>query len=94
MDNIRPIDSLNLSGNISTNWQSWKQRWQPYTKASGVAAKSEDVQCAIFLYMIGEEALRIFNTFTFADEEKDNLNLIIEKFDTHCNPKMNITYER
>ena len=37
--------------------------------------------------MIGEEALRIFNTFTFADEEKDKLNLIIEKFDAHCNPK-------
>ena len=94
MDNIRLLDSLDLSENISTNWQCWKQSWQLYTKASSVAAKSEDVQCAIFLHMIGEEALRIFNTFTFTDEDKDKLNLIIEKFDAHCNPKKNVTYER
>ena len=52
------------------------------------------MQCAILLHLIGEDALRIYNTFTFVDNEVDKIKPIIGKFDDHFNPKKNITYER
>ena len=27
MDNLKPLDTLNLNGDIADNWKCWKQRW-------------------------------------------------------------------
>ena len=32
--------------------------------------KDAETQCAIFLHMTGEDAIEIYNTFIFTDEEK------------------------
>ena len=73
MNNIEQIESLKLIGNIPANWLRWKQRWNLYLKASGSETKTGDIQCTLFLHLIGEDAPRIYNTFTFNDEEKDKL---------------------
>ena len=44
--------------------------------------------------MLGEDSLRIFNTFIFSEGEDDKLAPLLSKFDDHFNPKKNITYER
>ena len=42
--------------------------------ASGLTSKGQKVQCAAFLHVAGEEAIKVFNTFTFASpEDKDKL---------------------
>ncbi|CAB4033557.1 Hypothetical predicted protein [Paramuricea clavata] len=52
-------------------------------------------QAAILLNIAGEEAIEVFNTFTFAeDEDKDDPEGILAKFQNYCEPKKNITYER
>ena len=94
MDHLQPLDPLNLSGNISVNWQRWKQRWNLYLKASGASEKTEDIKCALFLHMIGEDSLRIYDTFTISEAEKDKIDPLITKFDGHFTPKKNLTYER
>ena len=95
MDNINQIGPLNHSGNLSDNWQRWKQRWNLYWKASGLNTKPADVQCAMLLHLIGEDSLRVYNTFEFSNPEDVNkLEIIIKKFDDHFNPKKNVTYER
>ncbi|XP_050508125.1 uncharacterized protein LOC126885577 [Diabrotica virgifera virgifera] len=38
--------------------------------------------------------MRIYNTFTFLDEEKNNLEVLLTKYDNHFTPKKNLTYER
>ena len=65
MEQLKPLDPMNLSGNVSDNWRKWKQRWNLYKVASGVNEKNEDIQCAIFLHTIGEDALRTYDTFVF-----------------------------
>ena len=62
---MEPLDPLRLDGNISENWKKWKQRWLLYSKASGAGEKEESVQCAIFLHMIGEPALDVYESFEF-----------------------------
>ena len=65
--------------------------------ATGLNATSvpKKKQAAILLNIAGEEAIGVFNTFTFAeDNDKDDPEAILAKFQNYCEPKKNITYER
>ena len=64
------------------------------SKASGAVEKYEETQCAIFSHMIGDDALEIYDTFTFTDEEKGKINTLIGKFEERCSPKKNVTYKQ
>ena len=95
MEHVKPIGPLRLDGNIAENWRKWKQRWVLNAKASGVDSKDEETQCAVFLHTIGEEALEVYDTFTFTDEEADKIEPgLVAKFEAFCSPKKNVTYER
>lgn len=49
----------------------------------------------ILLHIIGEEALEIYNTFEFTEEEENSLQAILDKFTSHFQPqKRNVTFER
>ena len=69
MDNLKPLDALNLNGDIAENWKYWKQRWSLFVIASGAHEKGENSQCTTFLHMIGEDPLNIYDTFTFQDND-------------------------
>ena len=45
------------------------------------------------LYVIAKEDREIFNTFTFAEAERDILVKFLEKFENYCIPKKNVTTE-
>ena len=94
MEQLKSLDPMNLSGKLSDNWRKWKQRWNLYKVAYGVNEKSEDIQRAIFLHMIGEDALRIYDTFVFKIEENNQVVPLFQKFESYFSPKKNITYER
>jgi len=57
-------------------------------------SKSDKQRIAIFLTVAGQEALEIYNTFTFTDEEKDKYDSVRSKFEAYCKPKINETYLR
>ena len=94
MEHVKPIGPLRMDGNIAENWRKWKQRWTLYAKASGVDAKDEQMQCAVFLHTIGDEALEVYDTFTFTENEENKIESLRGKFDAYCSPKKNVTYER
>ena len=95
MDKLQPPGPLILQGNLSENWRKWKQRFELYSAASGLKDKDEGVQSATLLHVVGEEALEIYNTFSW-DEEGDakKVSKIMEKFEAYCNPRKNVTWER
>ena len=73
MDDLKAIDALSLNDDIAENWRRWKQRWSLFVIASGAHEKGENIQCVTFLHMIGEDALNIYDTFTFQDNEINNI---------------------
>ncbi|KAK3732947.1 hypothetical protein RRG08_002557 [Elysia crispata] len=86
---------LHLEGNLSENWRKWQQRFQLYLEAAELDRKPKKQQKAILLHTIGPDALELFNTFTFTDEEDtDDIHVIIKKFEAHCTPKRNLIYDR
>ena len=57
--------------------------------------KSDEVKTATLIHLAGPDALEVFNTFSFetpGDEKK--VDKVLEKFDVHCEPRKNVTWER
>lgn len=94
MEHFKPPSHLKLEGNVAENWKLWKQKFNNYLKATEADKKPEPQQIAIFLHVAGDDALEVYNTFTFSDEEKDKIKPVFEKFEAYCNPRKNLTFER
>lgn len=59
MVKLQPPPPLNLQGNFLENWKSWFQRFKLFSTASGIGKKSEKVQCATFLDVARDEAIKV-----------------------------------
>ena len=95
MEQLHPPPVLSLEGNLSENWRKWHQRYTLYETASGLQEKTDAIRGATFLHCIGQEALDVYNTFTWAQEaDKVSVAVIVEKFQSYCSPKKNVTFER
>ncbi|CAC5395999.1 unnamed protein product [Mytilus coruscus] len=94
MDQLKPPIALSKEGNVSENWRKWKQKFQFYLDATEFNEKAEKLQCSLLLHCIGEDAVEVFNTFNFLEDEKDQIAPLQLKFEQFCNPIKNQTYER
>ena len=83
-----------MSGNLSENWKFWKQKFTNYLNATELAKKEETTKVAQLLTLIGDEGLRIYNTFQREEDKTETLKDILKKFEDHFNPQKNLTYER
>ena len=91
---LKPPTGLQLTGNLSENWRKFKQRFEIYSIALGLNEKAEEIQGASLLYLVGEEAFGVFNTFQFAaEDDKNKIKPVFEQFEAYCSPRMNVTHE-
>ncbi|XP_035769105.1 GTPase IMAP family member 8-like [Neolamprologus brichardi] len=87
MDSVKPPDAVNWNGNVDCEWRTFKQRFMLYLQALGLDSKPDTVA--------GPQAVEVYNTFVFATaEEKEKFDEVVRKFDEHCSPKKNETFER
>ncbi|XP_060073561.1 uncharacterized protein K02A2.6-like [Ylistrum balloti] len=96
MEHIRPPPELDFSaseGNLPEKWRKWEQSMRLYLDIA-MSDKSEKEKCSAFLYIIGQDGREIYNTFTFTEEEKDKIEVLINKFKSYCAPRENITVWR
>ena len=93
-ESIRQPDELVLAGNIAENWRKFKQEFELYLVATGLDTKTSKQKIALLLHVARKQAIEVFNTFSFTDEEEGDFDSVIEKFNAYCNPKKNETYER
>ena len=100
MDRLHTPQPLELTGNVAEHWKRFKQSFQIYKIASGLDNKSKDVQSMTLLHVIGQEAVEIYNTFEWSDNECEEcdkqkeihtVDCIIKKFEKYCLPKQNVT---
>ena len=87
---------LEFIGNVAENFRRFKQQFEIYMSAAGYDSKEvpKRKQAAILLNLDGEEAIEVYNTFTFDDETEQDPEVILQKFQEYCEPKKNITFER
>ncbi|XP_014670611.1 PREDICTED: uncharacterized protein LOC106811486 [Priapulus caudatus] len=84
MEQFKPSSQLNFDGNLGENWKTWRQRFELYLTASGAVRKDGATKIAILLHTIGDKGIKIYNTFTYEDQEdNDNLDVVLQKFNEY-----------
>lgn len=101
MESLKTIPELSMTGDIAANFKLWKQRFEIFLSASGLQDKLQRKKIHqgqvvdILLHSIGEEPLRIFNTFEFEDPvDRQSLEVVLKKFEDHFVPMTNETVNR
>ena len=80
---FKPPDELNINAsNKAAEWERFKQRFDVYATATGLAEKAAPVQAATFLHLIGTKAHEVSTTFAFDDPgDRKDLSKLQEKFE-------------
>jgi hypothetical protein len=93
---FHPPSSLKLDAtNLEEEWRFWYQKFSLFLQATGSDEKSEATQLAMFLATIGDEALKVYNTFEYTSEaERKKLSVVVKKFKEYCTPRKNVVFER
>ncbi|XP_077525587.1 uncharacterized protein LOC144136799 [Haemaphysalis longicornis] len=97
MELIKPPDQLLLSGCIAKNWDLFKQKFELFLQATAdpKEPRSEATKTALLLSVAGNDALEVFNNFTFVEgESKEDYATVVQKFEAYCKEQLNEVYER
>ena len=75
--------------------KKFKQAWESYSLATELNEKSEAIQVATLLTVIGEEAREVFSTFAWTTaDDSAKINPVLKKFEEYCQPCKNVPFER
>lgn len=78
-----------------TEWPDWKQRFERYRVATKLNKDEGAVQVSCLICAMGAEAENIFKSFTFTeDRDKDDIKIVLAKFDEYFFPRRNVIHER
>ena len=93
--NVPPPGRLELKGKLSDNWKKWKQVWDAYEIVTKLNEKESKFRVATFITCIGAEALEVHNGLPFrSEDEKQDINVVLDRWNSHCIGQTNIIYER
>lgn len=91
---IKPPANLQIDSDKSMCWKKWLQQFEWYSIAVQLDKKPAEVQAATFMAVIGPDAIEIYNSFNLSDANKNDLQIIKDKFKEYFAPKTNISFER
>ena len=93
--NLPPPSKLDFSNraDLHQNWSRFKRQWRNYAVASRLKEENKDFQVAVFMTCIGDEGLDVFEGFRMSDEESQNLDQIIQAFETFCVGEVNEVFQ-
>ncbi|KAI5754648.1 hypothetical protein M8J77_010294 [Diaphorina citri] len=88
IETVEPGLSRLREGNVIENFKKFKQEVEIYFTATETYEKPEKVQTARLLNLMGEEALRVYNTFGLPSDE-ETVESILHQFEQYLSPKKN-----
>lgn len=78
---------------IAQMWIKWCDQFKLYLHATESDTKADKIIASILLTFIGSRGRDIYSTFVFENEEqKNDLQVVIETFNTYCQPRKNLTF--
>lgn len=90
---LPPPQPLEIHGaNVAEKWKMFRLAWDSYALATELNKKSEPVQVATLLTIIGEDARDVYSTFDETDNDK--IAPVLQKFEEYCQPRKNVPFER
>ena len=92
-----PGNFINNSTNpseASRNWSKWLEQYDFYMIATEKATKSEEIQVATLLTLLGAQGQEIFRTFSLTETERKDISKVKKAFTDHFAPQVKVVYER
>lgn len=83
-----------MEGDLGQNWIKFKSTIELYMCVIGCKTKDKEVQAAVILHCVGEEAREVFDTFELQTTQKKDSDVILKKFEEYFLPKKNVSVER
>ena len=80
-------------GDLTSNWEFFKQQWQDYEVATGLDQKSQAIHVATVRSVMGKDCLQIFLNIKFGTEEI-TITSTLSALEYYCLPKRNVVNER
>ena len=87
------ISPLEYGGNMVPKWKRFKVRFMNYLEAFMPKA-SKKRKVALLLHFMGDDGFELLSSFNLNQDEQEDIELVLEKFDSFFLPKLNVTYER
>ena len=93
---FKPPDYLDYESvqELPKCWENWKKQFLIFMEATESNSKSDGVKVGMFLNLIGQKGVELYETFTFADGDNQKLDKVIEKFEEHANLHKSVTVNR
>ena len=85
---------MRFEGNLSENWQKWRQELELYLTATEKDGESDKIKTSILLTCIGKQGREIYNTFQFEEGDELKFEVVVQMFQNYCSPGKNITFMR
>ncbi|KAG5870812.1 hypothetical protein JTB14_004638 [Gonioctena quinquepunctata] len=89
MEFLKQPASMGMCGNLGSNWWKFKKYFSLYSIATGCEEKAREVQAAVLLHCLGEEANEVLETLN----DRTDPDKIIKQLDVHFLPKSNPNVE-
>ena len=85
---------MDMTGDLVSNWEFFRDSWQNYATATKLADKDKKIVAATLLSIMGKECPHICRNLPMTNEERQDANVILTKLSEYFLPKRNNIYER
>ena len=92
-DKFEPPHPVSPQGDEWHNWRTFREEWEDYEIATGIAEKDAKVRAATVRTVMGRECAAILKRLQLTENERKNSTAILEKLAAHFKPCKNEIYE-
>ena len=83
---VAPPENFNFKS--PSEWTKWIHRFDRFKSASGLDMKPQERQVNALLYIMGDKADDIFQSFELTEEQKNDYAVVTAKFDSYFIKRM------
>ncbi|XP_028043817.1 uncharacterized protein LOC114253223 [Bombyx mandarina] len=88
------LPSMDFKGNLAENFKMYRQRLEIYLSANGLDDAKDKRKISILLNFIGENGIKIYNSFNLNASESHTFEHVLKKFEAYFEPKKSLTIAR
>jgi hypothetical protein len=77
-----------------SEWPKWIKRFDRFKSASGLEEKDEAHQINTLVYLMGEQAEDLLNSFKLSEADGKKYETVKKRFEDHFVLKKNVIFER
>ena len=77
----------------SSSGKRWLRQFKRFRQASDLTLKSKETQVNMLIYLMGEEADGILNSFRLSNDNRKKYNTVSNKYEDHFVKQKSLIYE-